>query len=88
MATKLEKEYTELATRTSIALEGLQKAIADINDTNILHVKALESNTKTVENNTKVVQNIKDFWGKILFILVIAVVILAGVEKFSNLLGT
>lgn len=77
---KLEKEYIELANRTATALEGLQGAIKDMNDTNILHNSLLE-------NNTKAISDIEKYWGRIVFILTIAIAILAGVEKIGKLLG-
>lgn len=84
---KLEKEYIELGNRTAEALEGLQEAIRDMNDTNILHAKTLQANTQVIENNTKAVTDIEKFWGKIVFILTIAIAMLAGVEKIGQLLG-
>lgn len=76
----ITKEYVALSTRTAEALEGLKSAIHDINETNILHKQSLQENTKAV-------QSIERFWGNIVKWLTIGMIILAGAEKFSKLLG-
>ena len=76
----LEREYATLAQKTADALVGLQGAIKDINDTNVLHLQFQQEQIKAIGN-------IEKFWGRIVFILVIAVAILAGLEKFGKLLG-
>jgi len=77
---ELTKEYARLATTTADALLSLKDAVSDMNETNILHVS-------TLKENTTAIANIERFWGKIVLILVIAIAILAGVEKFGKLIG-
>lgn len=77
---ELIKEYAKLSTITAEALSGLKDAIKDMNDTNVLH-------TQTLKENTNAIISIEKFWGKIVLILVVAVAVLAGLEKFGKLLG-
>jgi hypothetical protein len=76
---RIIKEYARLSAMTSKALEGLEEAIRDINDRNVVHVKALE-------NNTEAVDAIRDYWGKIMKWLVLTVIVLAGAEKVLDYL--
>jgi hypothetical protein len=71
---ELLEKNTESLTRNSIAWEGLQGALREINDQGFLHTKALEKNTTEISN-------IKKFWGKITWALVSAVIVLAGAGK-------
>ena len=77
---RLVEEYARLSTQTSEALNGLKGAIKEMNDTNVLH-------TQKLGENTTAINNIEKFWGKIVFILTIAIAVLAGVEKLGKLLG-
>lgn len=70
----------EISLRNSEALEGLKGAIDKINDTNILHLNALQKNTEAI-------LAIEKFWGKIVLILVTAISVLAGAEKVLGLFG-
>jgi len=76
----LISEYVELSKKTSSALLGLEKAIKDLNDNNVLHSRVLEQNTQALVD-------IKSYWGKIVLILVVVISSLAGVEKVIKLLG-
>ena len=77
---ELVKEYARLSTQVARGLEGIENAVVAINDTNVLHKTALEANTEAIKN-------IKSYWGLITKWLVIAVIILAGVEKAGKLFG-
>ena len=77
---ELVKEYAKLSSITAEALSGLKDAIKEMNDTNVLH-------TQTLKENTTAVGSIERFWGKIVLILVVAIAVLAGLEKFGKLLG-
>lgn len=77
---ELVKEYAKLSSITAEALSGLKDAIKEMNDTNVLH-------TQTLKENSTAIGNIEKFWGKIVFILVVAIAVLAGLEKFGKLLG-
>ena len=80
MTKRLSDEYDDSPNRIAKALEGIESAMHDINDTNILHLQA-------INNNTKAVENIEKYWGKIVFVLTIAIIALAGFEKIGKLLG-
>lgn len=77
---ELTKEFVSLSTRTSIALEGLQDAIKDMNDNNVLHANAINRNTEAIKVVTR-------FWGWIVSALVLAIIVLAGAEKILPYIG-
>lgn len=76
---ELIKEYAVLSTSVSRALDGLEGAIKDMNDNNVLHANAITANTQAITD-------IKSFWGSIVKLLTIAIIILAGVEKIDQLM--
>ena len=77
---ELIREYAELSTQVAKGLDRIGVAVEQINHTNILHKTALESNTEAIKNITS-------YWGTITRWLIIALIILAGVDKASKLLG-
>ena len=79
--TDLTKEYAILSTKVSMSLDGLQVAIREINDNNVLHRQALEKNTQAIVD-------IKGHWAKLLWVVVVALIVLAGAEKAITLIGS
>lgn len=76
----LIREYVMISTKTNEALTGLKDAIKEMNHTSVLH-------TQKLSENTVATKSIEKFWGRIVLILVVAITILAGVEKVGKLLG-
>jgi len=70
----ITREYAVLSSRTASALEGLQDAIKDLNDSNILHNKALEG----LSNEINVMSS---KWWNLIVIMSGALVVLAGANK-------
>lgn len=81
---KLIKEYVRLTENNNLVIGGVTEAIKQLNDNSILHAQVLKTQTEAIKE-------IRDFWSnlaaKVIIMLLIALIFLAGGEKIIKSLG-
>ena len=84
---KLVEHQYEMATKTQLVLQEISqttKSMAEV----AKEMKAVnEGVSKTLERNTLQVESLTKFWGRITYILILAIILLAGVRNIGELLG-
>jgi len=78
---ELTTKFIDLSEKNIQALDGLKEAIGKINDTNTLHAAKTAEVSKHVDKLVTSVEIMSKMFSKILWVLVLAIVILAGAEK-------
>ena len=73
--------FIETQRKTSEFMGRVSTAIEKLNDSNILHVQALQINTRATEKMTTAVESQQNTFKWILMIIIMALVVLAGAEK-------
>lgn len=67
-------------------MANIANALSQINDSNILHSGAINSNTQAITNMVEVNNSFLKFVRWILVVLVAAIIVLAGAEKVLQFL--
>jgi len=84
---KLVEHQYEINTKTQLVLQEISqttKSMAEV----AKEMKAVnEGVSKTLERNTLQVESLTKFWGNITYILILAIILLAGVKNIGELLG-
>jgi len=84
---KLVEHQYEMNTKTQLVLQEISqttKSMAEV----AKEMKAVnEGVSRTLERNTVQVESLTKFWGRITYILILAIILLAGVKNIGELLG-
>ena len=79
---ELTEKFIELSEKNVLYMEKVSSVLTALNDNNKLHVKSIDVNTNTTKEMTKSFNRI---W-YILWIVILALVVLAGAEKVLKFL--
>lgn len=79
---ELTDKFIDLSEKSVLYMEKLSNVMKSLNDNNRLHAKALEVNTNATQEMTKSFNRI---W-YILWIVIVALIVLAGAEKVLKFL--
>lgn len=63
------------------SMTGIEKAIKEINDTNMLHTKTISKLHHSIEKSIVAVENNSKFFRKIIILLVSALIVISGASK-------
>lgn len=78
---QLTEKFIDLNERNIKAFDGLSEAIRDINGNNVLHNAQTEKIEKQIERLVTGAELISNGMTKIIWVIVLALIVLAGAEK-------
>ena len=77
----LIKELIKSHGRVCALTTGVEDALHQINDTNVLHKKELSNNTEAIKSMTRVAKVMMIVFSSLFALIIFALIILAGAQK-------
>lgn len=84
---ELVRHQYELNSRTHETLQGISSTNKSILEVAKEMQKTNEHVSNTMEKNTTAIESLTRFWGKITYVLIAAIIFLAGVRNIGEILG-
>jgi hypothetical protein len=80
--------YPELLKKQYEINSSMNKSLEQLTELNRDMKRALDTINQTLVLNTQELTNQRTYWSKIVWVLIVALIILAGVEKAGQLFGS
>lgn len=87
-SSNIEKQLITNNNKMIEFMAQIRDAMNSINETNVLHIKSIDSNTNTILEMVKANSSLIGFIRWIVVALVIAIIVLAGAEKALKFITT